>query len=233
MIRGHDRFMTAIANSTDHQLKSAIAAEMAWTPNIPADEIGIALTDGVVTLSGQVSTLPEKTAAVKATLRVRGVNAVVDDIVVRHDGGPRDDADIARDAAAALDLSGTVPRFSTKVSVRDHVVTLTGEVPWNYQRNAAQRAVAALLGVTAVDNRIVLKPLVTVSPAEARRNITAAFVRNATLDADEVVVDVRGSEVRLTGTVSRWADRHQAEYSAWSTPGVTHVDNRLVVKASR
>lgn len=224
--------MTAIAHATDHQLKAAIAAEIAWTPDVPADEIGIALTDGVVTLSGQVATLPEKTEAVRAALRVRGVNAVVDDIVVRHVGA-RNDADIARDASAALELSGTVPRRSTKVSVSDHVVTLTGEVPWHYQRDAAERAVAALVGVTAVDNRIVLKPTVTVSPAEAHRNITAAFIRNATLDADEVVVDVRGSEVRLSGTVSRWADRHQAEYSAWSTPGVTHVDNRLVVKSSR
>ena len=223
--------MTAIDQTTDHQLKTAVTAEMAWTPIVDADEVGIALTDGVVTLSGQVATLPEKTEAVRAALRVLGVNAVVDEIVVRHVGLPRDDADIARDAVAALELSATVPPGSTKVSVHDHVITLSGTVAWQYQRAAAQRAVTALFGVTAVVNQITLKPLAVVSPGEAHRNITAAFVRNAALDADGVIVDVRGSEIRLTGTVSRWADRHQAEYSAWSTPGVTHVDNRLAVKA--
>jgi osmotically-inducible protein OsmY len=221
--------MTTIQQSTDHELKTAIIAEMAWMPNVQADQIGVALTDGAVTLSGQVATYPEKTAAVQAALRVRGVTAVVDEITVHHIRGEHDDADIARDAGLALDSSINVPSGSIKATVHDHVITLTGTSPWQYQRDAARRAVVSLAGVTEVHNKITLKPLFQVSPVEAQKNIAAAFVRNATLDAENVVVDVRGSEIRLTGSVSCWADRHQAEYAAWSTPGVTHVDNRVHV----
>lgn len=216
-------------HKTDHDLKAAIDAELAWAPNVKADRVGVSVHDGAVTMSGQVGTYPEKEAAVRAALRVRGVTAVADEIVVEHAWGPRDDADIAREAAQALEHSVVVPANSVKASVHDHVITLTGSVPWQYQREAARRSVSGLPGVTGVFNHVTVKPPVTVSASQAKAQITSALVRNAQLDANRITVSVNGSEVTLSGNVSSWSERRQAEHAAWAAPGVTEVHNRLTV----
>ena len=221
--------MTQIRHKTDHQLKAAITDELAWTPSVKADRIGVALTDGAVTLSGQVEIYPEKEAALRAAMRVRGVTAVADEIVVQHAWGAHEDVDIAREAGIAFDQTVVVPSGSVKAAVHDHVITLSGMVDWQFQREAARRAVATLPGVSGVRNRITLKPSKVVTPAEAKAKITAALVRNAQMDAKHVQVAVTGTEVRLTGTVSSWAERRQAEHAAYFAPGVTDVDNRLHV----
>jgi osmotically-inducible protein OsmY len=216
---------------TDHQLKSAITAELNWTPNVKADRIGVAVNDGAITLSGQVETYPEKMAAVKAALRVGGVDAVADEIVVHHTWSDPSDADVAREAAIALERTVTVPSATVKAEVHDHVVSLTGTVGWHFQREAARRAVLGLPGVNGVISTIAIKPTQVISGSEARAGITAAIVRQAQQDASRVEVTVVGSEIRLTGTVSSWAERNQAENAAWSARGVTHIDNQLQVNA--
>ena len=221
--------MTQTQRKTDHELKMALEAELDWAPNVQADRIGVSVHDSAVTLSGQVETYPEKEAAVRAALRVRGVTAVADEIVVEHTWGPRDDADIAREASTALERSVVVPQNSVKATVHDHVITLTGTVPWQYQREAARRAVSGLPGVTGVFNHVTVKPPVTISASQAKAKITSALVRNAQLDANRITVNVEGSEVTLTGAVSSWAERRQAEHAAWAAPGVTGVQNRITV----
>lgn len=221
--------MTQTRQRSDHELKVAIDAELDWAPNVKADRIGVAVRDGGVTLSGQVDTYPEREAAVRAALRVRGVTAVADDVAVDHNWGLRPDADIARDSAAALSRTVIVPADAVKATVHNRVVTLTGSVPWQYQREAARRAVAAVRGVTDVLNHVVLNPPVTVSAAKAKDKITSAIMRNAQLDANHVLVDVNDSTVTLSGTVTSWAQYRQAEHAAWALPGVTAVHNRLSV----
>jgi osmotically-inducible protein OsmY len=224
--------MTNVFSSTDHDLKSAITEELHWTPNVNADHVGIGVTDGAVTLSGQVADYPAKQAAISAALRVHGVAAVADEIVVEHAMGRRPDADIARNAADALAATVVVPADSVTATVHDHVVTLTGAVGWEYQRHAAQHAVASLKAVRAVVNHIMLEPPIVISPVDARTNIARALVRNARLDATNIDVAIDGTQIRLTGKVTSWAERHQAEYAGWSTPGVTHVDNQLRIVGS-
>lgn len=221
--------MTQTLHKTDHELKIAIDAELEWAPNVKADRVGVAVRDGAVTLSGQVETYPEKEAAVRAALRVRGVTAVADEIVVEHTWGPRDDTDIAREAGTALDRSVVVPQHSVKARVHNHVVTLTGTVPWRYQREAARHAVSGLPGVSDVVDQIVIAPPGTISAAKAKSKITSALVRNAQLDANRITVGIHGSEVTLSGTVCSWAERRQAEHAAWSAPGVTSVRNQITV----
>lgn len=119
-----------------------------------------------------------------------------------------------------------------QAAVHDHVVTLSGSVGWEFQRHAAQHAVAGVTGVKGVWNQITLKPPVVISPVEAKANITDALVRNACVDAEHIEVTIHGTQVRLTGKVTSWAERHQAEYAGWSTPGVTHVDNQLKIVGS-
>lgn len=214
----------------DHALKAAIEDELNWVPHVQADRVGVSVNDGAVTLSGQVGSYPEKVAAVRAALRVRGVTAVADEIVVAT-WGPHADADIARDAASALNRTIVIPPGSIKATVHQHVITLSGKVSWQYQREAARRAVAGLPGVTGVVNQILIEPTVIVSASKTKSKITSAIMRNAQLDANHITVTVHDSGVTLTGTVSSWAERRQAEHAAWAAPGVTEVVNQLVVQA--
>lgn len=222
--------MTFTQLQHDSELKTAIMDELAWTASVDAERIGVAITDGAVTLSGDVRSYPEREAALHAAMRVRGVTAVVDEMVVRHTSDMPDDADIAREAAAVFDhLTVILPRGSVQTSVHDHVITLSGTVNWQYQREAAQQAVTTLPGVTGVHNMIALKPTVEVSGPDAKVRITAALVRDAQLDARRIHLDVTGSRIRLTGSVSSLAERRQVEQAVWFMPGVTHVTNELSV----
>jgi len=184
--------------------------------------------DGEVTLSGDVASLPQRHAAKRAALRVWGVKSVADDMAVRDPGtsGPTD-AEIAEAAGQMLNWAVDVPADTVKADVRDHTITLSGTVAWQYQREAAARAVTYLRGVTGVSNTIALTSTVPVS--EVKTEIEAAILRNAQLDARKITVDVHGGDVTLHGTVRSWAERHQAEYVAWSASGVTGIKNHLIV----
>jgi osmotically-inducible protein OsmY len=221
--------MTTTQHQTDHQIKTSILAELVWTPSIQADRVGVSINEGAVTLSGQVQTYPEKTAAVRAAFRVRGVTAVADEIEVHNTWAPRQDVDIAREVAELLDRSPFALQGAVKAEVRERVVTLTGTVAWHYQRESIRRAVAGLPGVHGVNDTMTLKPRVTISAVEAKTNIADALRRNATLDAEHIHVDVVGARITLTGEVASWAEHRQAGYAAWGTPGVVHVDNNLHV----
>jgi osmotically-inducible protein OsmY len=159
------------------------------------------------------------------------VLAVADEIVVHHAGDRRGDADIASDVSAALEASVVLPVGSVKSTVHDHIVTLSGTVDWQYQRQAAHRAVATAPGVTSVRNMVGLKAPIGVSLADAKMKITAALSRNAQLDAQHVKLSLSGSTVTLTGTVASWAEKRQAERATWCAPGVTDVDNQLKITA--
>jgi osmotically-inducible protein OsmY len=217
---------TTSAQHTDHELKNAVELELGWAANVNADGVGVAVHDGAVTLSGHVDSYPEKVAATRAALRVSGVTALVDELSV-HQPWSRDDEDIARDAAAALDHNTVVPGGAVKATVHDHVVKLSGEVPWDFQRRAAIQSVTTLRGVRDVRSEITVKPTATISPATAKAKITSAIMRNAQLQANRIEPLVNGSEITLTGVVSSWAARNQAEYAAWAVPGVSHVRNLL------
>lgn len=217
-------------HSTDHQLKCAIEGELDWACDVGNDRVGVAVTDGAVLLAGEVLSYPEKAAAVKAALRVRGVTALADEIVVRHAFGRIQDVDIAELSAIALRNTTLLSTDSVKATVHDHTVTLVGAVGWHHQRTAAAHAVSVLPGVVGVRNLIQLEPHeVMVAEPDAEANIKAALQRIAQLEARYVEVTVSGTEIRLTGHVPSWAAGHQAEHAAWSTPGVTHVDNHLVI----
>jgi osmotically-inducible protein OsmY len=169
--------MTPVLYATDHELKTAVLDELACTSSVQAVAIDVTLSSGAVTLSGEVETYAEKHEAVHAAMRVHGVTAVADDIVVRNGWAPRNDSDIAVEATEALDRIASLPSGSVQVLVHDHVVTLSGAVAWGYQREATRHAVAALRGVNAVVNAITLIPEPAASATDATRKITAALVR--------------------------------------------------------
>ena len=219
------------AHATGHELRTAILEELEWTASVNADHVGVAVSDdGAIIISGEVGSYPEREEAIRAAQRVAGVIAVADEIVVRHAWNAPSDADLARQVRDALERVVTVPTGSVKAAVHNHVVTLSGQVRWDFQRVAAQRTVGEIPGVRWVKNEIVIRPTSVLAPEEAEVQIAAALARNSQLDPEHIRVAIQGSKVSLTGSVRSLAERRQAEEVVWCTPGVTELHNHLTVR---
>ncbi|SFN54491.1 BON domain-containing protein [Mycetocola miduiensis] len=212
----------------DKTIQAAVEEELEWTPEVNAAHIGVAVTDGRVMLSGQVDSVVEQSAAIKAALRISGVTGVEDDLAVRHHTDSTTDADIQQTVDRVLEWTSGVPS-SIKAKVHDRKVVLTGQADWNYQRLAAGKAVERVFAVLSVDNQITLRR--RPSADDTAERIKNAFVRNATLDANTITVSVSGSEVTLSGSVHSWAEKKQAGLAAWASPNVTDVKNEITVVA--
>ncbi len=216
---------------TDMELQRDVLDEIAWEPSVCVPEIGITVYDGIVTLTGNVDNLPAKWAAENAALRVSGVRAVVNDIEVKlTTDNRRSDEDIALAACTALAWNVVLPK-NLQVAVDDGWITLTGKVQWQFQRIAAEETVKKLTGVKEVINNITVKPHIT--PVAVQGKIEAALQRRATLDAKGIQVKTEDGKVTLEGTVGSWPEKDAAEKTAWSAPGVTRVENKLLIKNPR
>jgi len=212
----------------DTQLQRDVLNELEWEPSVHAAEIGIAVKEGIVTLSGTVGTYAEKLAAEKAVKRVRGVKAVAEEIEVKLPSSlKRTDTEIARGALDALAWNVELPHEKLKVKVEDGWITLEGELDWAFQRDAAMRSVRYLMGVCGVTNLITIKP--RVETATIKHRIGDAFKRNAELDANRIRVDAIGGRVSLYGNVHSWQEHDEATHVAWSAPGVVIVENHIAV----
>jgi osmotically-inducible protein OsmY len=214
---------------TDMDLQKDVAAELKWEPRLKEDEIGIAVRDGVVTLTGSVPDYVQRRVAARAAERVSGVRAVAQELTVKvPDAFKRSDTDIAHHVVNALSWDIEVPG-TVKAKVEDGWITLEGQVDWQYQRNAAERAVRYLAGVKGVSNLVTIKA--HASPYDVEKHIKAALHRSAEADSQKVHVSAIDGKVTLTGTVRSWPERADVERAAWSASGVTSVVDQLAVVA--
>jgi osmotically-inducible protein OsmY len=213
---------------SDSEIERDVKEELEWDPDLNATDIAVSVKNGVVTLTGFVRSYTDKYEAEAATKRVAGVVGVANDIEVRMPSvDERPDPEIAREAVAAITSQLPISSEHIKVVVKNGWVTLEGQVEWQYQRNTAESAVRRIKGVKGVTNLIQLEP--RAQPEDIKRKIQEAFRRSAELDANRIQVETHGREVILKGTVRSWIEREEAERVAWSAPGVTKVEDRIVV----
>jgi len=213
--------------SEDARLKDSVLAELAWEPSVTAAHIGVTARDGIITLSGRVQRYSEKHAAEVAALRVKGVKGVAEKIEVKLPVDViRDDADITRAAVDRMAWDSILPKDSVKVTVQDGWVTLTGEVDWHFEHDAAARDVRHLWGVVGVSNQITLKA--RVNDDDLKHGISTALHRSW-FEPSGIKVTTDGGAVTLSGHVKSWSERDLASATAWAAPGAVKVENHLTI----
>jgi len=213
---------------TDSQIQKDVIDQLKWDPSVNAAEIGVSVKNGILTLSGIVDSYSKKTAAERAAKSIAGVKAVAEDIQVGVSPIFRKtDAEIAEAILNALRWHTAVNENKIKIKVENGIVTLDGEVDWDYQRKAAKNAIEGLAGIRMINNFITVKP--SVNTGDIKQKILAAFQRNAAIDAEKISVDIIGSRVILRGKVRSLAEKEDAALAIWLAPGITQVENNLEV----
>ena len=214
--------------SNDSDLQLAVLAELNWEPSIVAAHIGVTARDGVVALSGHVSSFVQKHAALDAARRVKGVLAVAEalDVELPFDH-QRDDEQIATAALDRLSWDVSVPRDAIQLVVEQGWVTMSGTVDWYFQKDAAEKAIRPLVGVVGISDQVLITP--TLDTGDISDRISIALNRSGLLDPATIQVAAKAGDVTLSGTVRGWHDRMVAAETAWAAPGVTHVENAILV----
>jgi osmotically-inducible protein OsmY len=213
----------------DMQVRQDVIDELEFEPSVEGANIGVAVEDGVVTLTGHVSSYAEKLTTERAARRVKGVRAIAQEIEVRYPSEKKTaDDEIAKRALSILKWDTMVLQDAVEITVQKGWVTLAGEVNWQYQRQAAEDVVWKLSGVTGVTNSITLKPSIHVS--DIKKKIEDALARHAQIEAQAIRVSIwDGNKVALEGKVDSWNERVAAQNAAWSVAGVQLVDDRLTI----
>jgi osmotically-inducible protein OsmY len=214
---------------TDAEIRRDVESELQWDPSIDDKGIGVVVTNGVVTLTGDVPHYSSRWTAEDITKRVGGVRAIANEIRVKvPHSGVRTDTEIAEAAANALQWNVSLGHAQVKPIVKDGWVTLSGQVSWGYQRSAAENSVRNLLGVKGVANEINITS--TIKATDVKQKIEEAFKRHAILDANAIDVKVNDSTVILKGYVNSWQEHEDAARVAWAAPGVVQVENHLAIQ---
>ena len=212
---------------SDIQLRQDVLDELDFDPQVDATLIGVAVKDGVVTLTGYVNSYAERIAAGNAAQRVKGVHGIAQDIEVRYPNGKKDaDDQIAKRALDIIAWDTTIPDEHIQVMVQNGWVTLKGYADWAFQRNNVEAAVRRLSGILGGTNLIEVRPP-KVSAPDVKRRIEEALKRNAQMESSNIIVGVSGNKVTLDGKIHAWHERTIAEQAAWAAAGVSQVEDNL------
>jgi osmotically-inducible protein OsmY len=212
----------------DRELQADVIRELEWEPKVDSANIAVAADKGAVTLTGHVNTYTELIAAERAALRVYGVLAVANELVVKlASDRSRDDTDIALAISNQMAWNAAIPREAVKAKVTHGWVTLEGQVDWAYQSEAANKLVRGLIGVKGVTSHVIVKPVPHYKDVKSK--ITEALHRQAQIDARRIWLTTDDGHVTLHGRVSSWSEAAAARKAAESAPGVTTVDSHLTI----
>ncbi|HBS86034.1 MAG: ornithine aminotransferase [Bacteroidetes bacterium GWF2_38_335] len=212
---------------TNEELQKDVQEAIKWEPLLNAAEIGVSSKDGVITLTGVVDSFAKKLEAEDAAKNVVGVRAIVEKIEVIPLHGTKTDNDLANDVLQKIKMTWEIPNNEIKIKVEKGVVTLEGELKWNYQKEAAKKAIINIPGVKDVLNFIVItgESFETIE----KRNIEQALERNWSINERKIYVTVSGHKVTLSGSVGSLYQKEQAERIAWNAPGILLLDNELTI----
>jgi len=212
---------------TNVELQTDVQNAIKWEPLLQAAEIGVITKDGVVSLSGEVDSYAKKVEAENAAKSVIGVKGLIEKIQVKFSNSwKKTDTQIMDDVLKALDASWSVPKDKLKIKVENGWITLSGELPWNYQRENAEYAINFLEGVKGVTNDISIR---SVSQDAIEQKDVEKALRRSALDDSDIKVRVSGTTITLFGTVNSWYQKEEAERIAWKTNGIWHVKNKLTI----
>ncbi|MGZ6480509.1 MAG: BON domain-containing protein [Bdellovibrionales bacterium] len=213
---------------TNADLQKDVYAELKWDPRIHEGDIGVSVSDGLVTLSGYIPSYAEKWAAEEAAKKVAGVRAVINEISVKLIGVHRkDDHELAQAALNTIKWNVWTGGDDVKITVQNGWITMSGELESNFQKQTAEDAVRHLAGVRGVSNEIKIRP--SAKPKDIQSEIKRALHRHADQEANRIEVNVAGGIVDISGTVNSWTERADVEWAAFATNGVQKVNNHLKV----
>lgn len=216
---------------TDTEIYQDVTERLDFEPGIDPRHLSYSVHNGIVTVNGKAHSYLEKRLLVRTIRQIQGVKAIADEVSVKPVTDIRpDDNEIAVNAVRVLEWESLLPKGTIKVTVSNGEVTLSGNVPWYYQKQDAEKKVRYLAGVTSLNNQIAVKPALTIPTAsEVKERIRRELLRHVLLDAQKIAVEIVGTSITLKGTVQSWAEAKDAEHIAWSIPGVSHVDNKLMI----
>lgn len=210
----------------DIEIQKNVMEELTCIPLIKANEIGVAVKNGIVTLSGIVDSYPKKIMIEKAIKKLGGVRGIAEDIEVKLlENQKKTDSEIAQMVTNAIEWHSAAQVDRISILVEDGIVTIEGTTDWDYQRKHVTKVVANIIGVKGIINNI--KIANTPVPVDIQKKIKAAFVRNASIDAEKINIKTEGHKVILSGVVKNWSEYEEAERSAWGTPGISVIENGL------
>lgn len=218
-----------IKMKTDIKLESDVLKAMTWEPLLRMEKIRVMAKNGVITLTGKVESFIKKTEAESVAKKRRGVVAVVNDIEIQLDSqATKQDHDIAADLREAFRANWDISDDKITISVENGWITMTGDLEWSYQKDAAQAATRQIKGVTGLTNAITISSVK--SDRIEKMEIEKALVLSSAIDDREIHVTVTGNIVSLGGVVSTLYEKEQAGRIAQNTPGVLRVENGLAVE---
>ena len=218
---------------SDTELHRRVLEELRWDSVVDETDVGVEVDRGVVTLTGTVGSYAEKSAALEAARRVRGVMDVANDIEVHVPSDKtKTDTEIAHAVRQALDWNALLPHSQIRSTVSRGWITLDGTVSSIWHRNEAERTVRDLTGVQGIVNRIVVTPE-QADPWVVRRAIEDALERQAEREAQRIDVDLHDGTLTLTGKVGSWREKRAIVGAAGHAPGVKGLEDHIVVYPGR